>query len=329
MRFHRLASVFVVLLLTGSSIDIAPLASAAPPPTARREVRGFQLGSPSLCVAISPDSKTLAAGDWGKTVWLWDLATGKQRFKLVGHRDQVTAVAFSPDGKALASAGSWNETKLWDIARGQGQLIRSPTVTDGFTRSLGFASDGKALVALSTTGEIYLCDVPDGKELARHRTKQDFVPSAISSDGKSVALALKGKVRIFEVASGKQRCEFEQEGSVDALAWSSDGKELATGDDAQQTVRRWDATSGKELHKWRLAAAGVSSLAYAPDGKRLAVGGNKVVRLCEAETGKVLKAWDGHGDRVVALAFAPNGKLLASAGGHDGTVRVWAVPVSK
>ncbi|MBI1914463.1 MAG: hypothetical protein HYS12_06950 [Planctomycetes bacterium] len=32
-----------------------------------------------LCVAISPDGRTLAAGSWDRTVKVWDLSTEKQR----------------------------------------------------------------------------------------------------------------------------------------------------------------------------------------------------------------------------------------------------------
>jgi WD40 repeat protein len=37
-------------------------------------------------VAISPDGKTLASGGTDKVVRLWDLATGKVRRELTGHR---------------------------------------------------------------------------------------------------------------------------------------------------------------------------------------------------------------------------------------------------
>src|SRR5262249_20376849 len=58
-----------------------------------------------------------------------------------------------------------------------------------------------------------------------------------------------------------------------ALAVSPDGKALAAG--AYQTVRLWDATTGKEQHSLTVRQPGVlflnvTALAFTPDGKSLA-----------------------------------------------------------
>lgn len=72
----------------------------------------------------------------------------------------------------------------------------------------------------------------------------------------------------------------------------------------------------------------VSSLAFAPNGGVLAVGGYREVRLVEAATGKVLTTLSDHADMVRALAFSPDGMRLAAAGGlpaRSGEVKIWDV----
>ena len=72
----------------------------------------------------------------------------------------------------------------------------------------------------------------------------------------------------------------------------------------------------------------VTSLAFSPDGKLLAVGKLHVVELLDAATGDVLRTLEGHAESVRALAFSPDGTSLAAAGGEpavNGEVKVWNV----
>ena len=64
--------------------------------------------------------------------------------------------------------------------------------------------------------------------------------------------------------------------------------------------------------------APVTALAYAPDGKLLAVGGYRVVRLLDPATGEVTKTVPGAADQVQALAWSSDGNTLAVAGGTPG-----------
>jgi WD40 repeat protein len=70
----------------------------------------------------------------------------------------------------------------------------------------------------------------------------------------------------------------------------------------------------------------VASVKYSPDGKMLAVGGYREVRLIEPHSGKTLATLPGHADYVRSIAFSPDGKLLAAGGGlpqREGEIKVW------
>jgi WD40 repeat protein len=64
--------------------------------------------------------------------------------------------------------------------------------------------------------------------------------------------------------------------------------------------------------------APVTALAYAPDGKRLAAGGYRCIRLIDPTTGDVTQTIPGPTDQVQALAWSSDGKLLAAGGGVPG-----------
>jgi hypothetical protein len=65
------------------------------------------------------------------------------------------------------------------------------------------------------------------------------------------------------------------------------------------------------------------SVAFAPDGKRLATGsGDNSVRLWDVAKGSELANLKGHTNAVYSVTFSPDGKTLAS-GGADRVVRLW------
>ena len=67
----------------------------------------------------------------------------------------------------------------------------------------------------------------------------------------------------------------------------------------------------------------VSSVAFSPDGTRLASGSSdKTIRLWDAATGEELATLRGHEEGVLSVAFSPDGTRLASASG-DKTIKLW------
>jgi WD40 repeat protein len=69
-----------------------------------------------------------------------------------------------------------------------------------------------------------------------------------------------------------------------------------------------------------------ASLAWSKDGKLLAVGTYREVKLFEMPGGKLLRTLGGHADVVRALGFSPDGATLGAAGGVPGVggeIRFW------
>ena len=109
-------------------------------------------------LAFSPDGHTLASGDYGGTIRLWDVADPAYLRPLgqplTGGGAKVNSVAFSPDGGTLASGSLDGTVRLWDVAdpadpRPLGQPLTGSTVA---VDSVAFSPDGHTLASGSDDG---------------------------------------------------------------------------------------------------------------------------------------------------------------------------------
>ncbi len=120
----------------------------------------------------------------------------------------------------------------------------------------------------------------------------------------------------------------------------ADGRSLAAGE--IEAIRKWIESGAKlpdgKLEPAKAAAIEIKptapvkpqifSMAWRPDGKMIALGGHKEVRLVDAATHKEIAKLAGHAADVRALAFSHDGKLLAAGGGlpaRSGEVKIWDI----
>jgi WD40 repeat protein len=113
---------------------------------------------------------------------------------------------------------------------------------------------------------------------------------------------------------------------VRCVAFSADNRLVAFSPDAVTVVLR-EVRTGGELRRIAVPDEWVKVLAFAPDGKTLAVG-SRQVRLWDVATGKEVRHFGASAHLLKALAFAPDGKTLA-ADGADAALRRWDVATGK
>lgn len=146
------------------------------------EVKGERAGT-IYALAFSSDAKLLASGGSDHNLRLWDVSTGQQIAKMIGHSDHLYAVSFHPDGKILASGSSDFTVRLWDVdSATELAILKKHTST---ITALAFSPDGTILASGDNDKNVFLWDVQNHSLLAKLGGHIGEINSiAFSSDGK-------------------------------------------------------------------------------------------------------------------------------------------------
>jgi WD40 repeat protein/S1-C subfamily serine protease len=223
-------------------------------------------------VVWSPDGKWLASGSTDGQVRVWNASTGKDRFLYKEHLDAVFTVAWSPDGKWLAS-GSYDQTvQVWDANTGERSLIYRGH--HNWVARITWSPDSKKIASGDWGNEIRIWNADTGLTTLTYNKQSSGIRSiAWSPDGKWIASAAgMYTMNIWNATTGEPliSLNFKKELTfVNSISWSPNSKWIAIGND-NQIVQGIEALSGKSLFLYRGHSASVTSVAWSPDGTRLA-----------------------------------------------------------
>lgn len=247
------------------------------------------------------------------------------------HADGVV-VAFAGE-KAVVSTGRDSSFRYWDVATGS--LSRKLPGPHGDFRC-ACNPDGSILATWNHKPPgIALWDLKVGKllRIIPLKTYQDSRDLAFTADGKSLGVIEDDKFHLYDPATGDEKTlPFKVPYRPDHIALSPDGKVVAICNRTQGIVLR-EVDTGNERR--RIQDKEGTCVAFAPDGKTLAVAGGykRGARLYDPETGAakgelpILPRRGNRGD-YYHMAFSHDGRILATVGGAQPAV-LWDVAERK
>jgi WD40 repeat protein len=121
-------------------------------------------------IGFSPDEATIATIDGGKTLRLWEVATGKVRFRIPPNDGRCYRFQFSPNGRYLALPMRGEAETDLPIQNGKNDLVRLYDLFTGRIAhqfegqggnvwGLAFSPDGKLFASGGTAGNVIVWDV--------------------------------------------------------------------------------------------------------------------------------------------------------------------------
>jgi glucose repression regulatory protein TUP1 len=113
-------------------------------------------------IAISPDSRLVAAGSLDKMVRVWDALNGTLMERLEGHKDSVYSVAFMPDGETLVSGSLDKTLRLWKLGT-TNPCVQVFSGHKDFVLSVATTFDGRWVVSGSKDRSVQFWDPRTGQ----------------------------------------------------------------------------------------------------------------------------------------------------------------------
>ena len=268
----------------------------------------------ALALAVSPDSKTLAAGTFSGGLLMYDLSSAALVEKSKGvTRGTVRQLAWAPDGSMLAVSDAGPSIKLIGA---NGQAAKRLKGHEGPSFSVAFSADGSQVASGGQSGVVLVWDRASGERV--HRLSgpgRDMKHVAFSPDGKLIAAASGDfTVHLWSLPSGRRiepPVRAGHRGAVTGCAFV-DGGVLTAGEDGR--ILLWNEAVG-ELESDVIAHDGGITWLAASATHRYSAGAGRL-RVADHEQRSAQSHALESREEAPAMALAASGEVLLE-GAHQ------------
>ena len=272
-------------------------------------------------VSFSPDGSILASGSNDETAIFWDVKTGEKLFTFkperitagyATHFAIIKGIAFSPDGKWFAAATNPYMVYIWDT---KSKTLISSIPLPGEIGGLGegqisFSPDGKYIIVQFTdspivinlnSGEWFRVDLDHARGFAVSPGENILALSSEEYDDRTGGE--RNSIVFWDISNNELIKKWERITSYatasDAISYSPDGKIIAYGD-FEKLITLLEAENSRKIPvKFDLPVKSntfqntdyfdPTSIAFSPDGTRIAVSSNfRILSVWDSSSGKLL-----------------------------------------
>lgn len=301
----------------------------AAPPGLVRSFEGHEQNITAL--AVSDDGTLLASAAEDRTVRLWDLGSGQEIWtqkSKTSHLNGVVVTPVLPDGRFVIA--NYDDSRFAVMSAADGSINRYAGSSPMSPTALRLTRDGVHLVwaARSRRPNLYVWNLAQDRAVGAYGDGDCPNVLALSRDGKRIATGdSRGVVRVWDLSTGEvlQQIRAHQDAVTD-LDFSPSGQLVATA--ALNELCVFDLNSYEPVQTLRVES--VRTVAFSPDGRRLASGGfREEVFVWDVATGRrfdTLKAETAFSERhITRIAFLPDPRGLVT-GATGGKIRLWRLP---
>jgi WD40 repeat protein/DNA-binding SARP family transcriptional activator len=319
------------------------LAALVKSPAAVGVMRGD--GDGMWTVGLSPDERTLAAGDPSGNVFLFDTRTRRRIavFRPGDGLSWIVQLVYSPDGSRLAvghDSRRGNVVTVFD-SRSHAPLLRIRPPAHRLVTALRYSADGTTLDAIAAPKDpeggptlLIRYDARTGRRVLGPEPINDREGSPLlaTSDGTQLVTAGKGEVAVRDAATLRTSERFAVGGPASAwpaaYALGPNDPTLAIGDESG-SVRFLDLRTGALRSASGRHGAAVAAALFTPDGRTLiSTSEDGDVIVWDVEQGTAVETLSGHGSGIYGAQITSDGRTLYTSS-LDGTVFVWDLSGSR
>ena len=285
----------------------------------RHRLRGHT--EPPVAVAVSADSRLVAAGGVDNTARIWHARSGRPVHTLRGHADTVSRVAFSRDGRRVLTVSADETARVWSVRTGE-----SLAVLRGHRGGIAWAdltADGRYVVTGGVDGTARLWEASPGRTLVALSHRGVIEDAAIDPAGDVVASAGPDRLQFADADSGRilqDDAANEAPGAktVD-IAFRDDGRRVAVADGFAVIV--YATRNGDRAFfnhdSW------VNDVAWMPGGREvLSASSDGTARVLDLTKRPPTRLTIRPGGPVMRALPTPDGQLIVTLGDRGGA-KVW------